>query len=94
MAKTLKEENLRLNIIVNGDPARKEILQLTRNSRDLRAENERLRAEQKKLRTEGGANKARIEEISRCASEVQDALISILSEKRISIPELSQEVAA
>ena len=52
MAKTLKEENLRLNIIVNGDPARKEILQLTRNSRDLRAENERLRAEQKKLRTE------------------------------------------
>jgi len=37
---------------------------------------------------------ARVEEISRCASEVQDALISILSEKRISVPELSTEVAA
>lgn len=37
---------------------------------------------------------ARVEEISRCASEVQDALISILSEKRISVPELSMEVAA
>lgn len=37
---------------------------------------------------------ARIEEISRCASEVQDALISILSEKRLSIPELSLEVPA
>lgn len=37
---------------------------------------------------------ARIEEISRCASEVQDALISILSEKRISVPELSEEIAA
>lgn len=37
---------------------------------------------------------ARFEEISRCASEVQDALISILSEKRISIPELSEEVTA
>ncbi len=37
---------------------------------------------------------ARIEEISRCASEVQDALISILSEKRIAIPELSEEMAA
>ncbi|MDE7200423.1 MAG: AAA family ATPase [Lachnospiraceae bacterium] len=37
---------------------------------------------------------ARVEEISRCASEVQDALISILSEKRISVPELSIEVAA
>lgn len=37
---------------------------------------------------------ARFEEISRCASEVQDALISILSEKRISIPELGNELPA
>lgn len=37
---------------------------------------------------------ARVEEISRCASEVQDALISILSEKRISVPELNIEVPA
>lgn len=37
---------------------------------------------------------ARVEEISRCASEVQDALISILSEKRLSIPELGEDVAA
>ena len=37
---------------------------------------------------------ARVEEISRCASEVQDALISILSEKRISVPELGLEVQA
>lgn len=37
---------------------------------------------------------ARMEEISRCASEVQDALISILSEKRISVPELNTEIAA
>ena len=37
---------------------------------------------------------ARVEEISRCASEVQDALISILYEKRISVPELAIEVAA
>lgn len=37
---------------------------------------------------------ARVEEISRCASEVQDALISMLSEKRISVPELGMEIAA
>ncbi len=37
---------------------------------------------------------ARMEEISRCASEVQDTLISLLSEKRISVPELSLEVPA
>ncbi|MBE5963248.1 MAG: ATPase [Lachnospiraceae bacterium] len=37
---------------------------------------------------------ARFEEISRCASEVQDALISILSEKRVSVPELAYELPA
>ncbi len=37
---------------------------------------------------------ARFEEITRCASEVQDAMISILSEKRVSVPELSTEVPA
>lgn len=41
---------------------------------------------------EGGI--ARFEEISRCASEVQDALISILSEKTIAIPELGRELSA
>lgn len=37
---------------------------------------------------------ARFEEITRCASEVQDAMISILSEKRIAVPELATEVPA
>ncbi len=37
---------------------------------------------------------ARFEEISRCASEVQDALISLMSEKSIAIPELSTDVKA
>src|SRR5262245_5685125 len=37
---------------------------------------------------------ARFEEITRCAAEIQDALISILSEKRLSVPELAVEVPA
>ncbi|OCA85693.1 ATPase [Bacillus sp. FJAT-27225] len=37
---------------------------------------------------------ARFEEISRCSSEVQDALISILSEKSMTIPELGEEISA
>ena len=37
---------------------------------------------------------ARFEEVTRCASEVQDAMISLLSEKRVSIPELETEVPA
>jgi MoxR-like ATPase len=37
---------------------------------------------------------ARIEEITRVTSEIQDALISLLSEKLIAIPELGTDVAA
>jgi MoxR-like ATPase len=37
---------------------------------------------------------ARIEELTRMPSEVQDALITILSEKTLPIPELSEEVQA
>lgn len=37
---------------------------------------------------------ARFEEITRCASEVQDAMISLLSEKRLAVPELGTGVAA
>ena len=36
----------------------------------------------------------RFEEITRCPSEVQDALISILSERRLAVPELGIEVPA
>lgn len=34
---------------------------------------------------------ARIEELTRCAPEIQDAMISLLSEKTISVPELGAE---
>lgn len=37
---------------------------------------------------------ARFEEVSRCPSEVQDALISLLSEKRVAVPELGAEAKA
>ncbi|HEU5059531.1 MAG TPA: AAA family ATPase [Kofleriaceae bacterium] len=37
---------------------------------------------------------ARVEEITRTSSEIQDALISILSEKQIAIPELGEIVSA
>lgn len=35
---------------------------------------------------------ARIEEITRCLPEVQDALVSILSERRMAVPELADSV--
>jgi MoxR-like ATPase len=36
----------------------------------------------------------RFEELTRCAAEVQDALISVLSEKQVAIPELDEIVSA
>ncbi len=36
----------------------------------------------------------RIEELTRCAAEVQDALISVLSEKQVAVPELDEMVPA
>ncbi|MCM8538599.1 MAG: AAA family ATPase [Lentisphaeraceae bacterium] len=36
----------------------------------------------------------RFEEITRCAPEIQDALISILSEKNLAIPDLGKQIAA
>ncbi len=46
------------------------------------------------LRAMESGSIARFEEVTRCASEVQDAMISILSEKSIAIPELKSEVPA
>jgi MoxR-like ATPase len=37
---------------------------------------------------------ARLEEITRASSEIQDALISILSEKHIAVPELGEAISA
>jgi MoxR-like ATPase len=34
---------------------------------------------------------ARVEEVTRCLPEVQDALVSILSERRLAVPELGQD---
>ena len=53
MSKTLREENLLLNMIVKGDKARAEVNKLDRAYRDLSKEVEYLESAQKKLRAEG-----------------------------------------
>lgn len=37
---------------------------------------------------------ARVEEITRCLPEVQDALVPVLSERRIAVPELGEHSVA
>lgn len=53
MSRKIKEEELRLNIVVNGDPVRKEIAELTTKNRQLKAANDDLERSQKKLAAAG-----------------------------------------
>ncbi len=53
MSRKIKEEELRLNIVVNGDPVRKEIAELTAKNRQLKAANDDLERSQKKLAAAG-----------------------------------------
>ena len=97
MAKTLKEENLRLNIIVNGDPARKEIGELERKTIDLANAKEALRAEQKKVGIENGKNsrqynelKERIKEYSQQIYENKIKLSTMRSELSLNLMTVSE----
>lgn len=53
MAKKLKDEDLKLNIIVNGDKAKKELGDLEKSTRNLTSRNKELRAEKQKLERAG-----------------------------------------
>jgi len=49
MAKTVLDEDMRFNLIVNGNAAQKELYELEQNVRSLNDENKNYRAEQAKL---------------------------------------------
>lgn len=58
MGKTLRDEDLRLNIIINGDNGRKEMAALERSIHDTNAKLESLYAKRKKLEAQGKADTA------------------------------------
>lgn len=64
MAK-IKEEELRLNIVVNGDPVRKEMSELMNKNRQLKAANEDLERSQKKLAAAGKEDSNEYKELTR-----------------------------
>lgn len=53
MAKRITDEDLRLNLIVNGDGGRKEMLALDRQMKDLQSSTKRTRTELKNLEKAG-----------------------------------------
>lgn len=64
MAKKLRDEDLNLNIIVNGDKAKKELGDLEQSSRELLNRNKELRQEREKLQRAGKQESERFREIT------------------------------
>lgn len=56
MARTISDEDIRLNIIVNGNPAQKQLLDLEKSTRKLTKETAGLKIEKKKLEAQGKKN--------------------------------------
>lgn len=69
MAKKLRDEDLILNIIVNGDRGKKELGQLERTVKDARKELELLEKEEKKLSSQNKQNTARYKELTSAIKE-------------------------
>lgn len=73
MAKVIRNENLILNMIVNGDPARNEMNKIMRSTRDLKIENEKLLADREKLNVQGKKDTQQYKQLTAAikANEVQ-----------------------
>lgn len=65
MAQTIREEDLRLNVIVNGDPARKKSLDLEKAINASTVSIRQMRKEQEMLAKQGQTDSARYKELSR-----------------------------
>ncbi|RXG32066.1 phage tail tape measure protein [Leeuwenhoekiella marinoflava] len=64
MAKRIVDEEMRFSIIINGNEAQKELLDLEKANRKLLTANQKNRTEQRKLERQGKQNTARYKELS------------------------------
>jgi len=74
MAKTIREEDLRLNVIVNGDPARKKILDLEQAVNSSRTAIRQMRNEQQMLAKQGATDSARYRELTKAIKDESAAM--------------------
>lgn len=89
MASKLKEEDLVLNIIVNGNKAQSEIGKVSRSLQDATSKGKALQAEQKKLEKTGQTNSRRYRELTQ-EIEKNNAVIK---EQRTRLGELNQSLS-
>ena len=64
MAKRIVDEEMRFSIVINGNEAQKELLNLEKANRALLAANVKNRTEQRKLERQGKQNTERYRELS------------------------------
>lgn len=69
MAKRIVDEEMRFNIVVNGNEAQKELFDLERSTRKLTEQNKAYRAEQAKLIKQGQKNSAEYKRLSAAIKE-------------------------
>ncbi len=102
MAKKLKEEDLQLNLIVNGDKGRKEIGKLERTIKDTTIKLKGLEAQEKKLRKSGKENSAQYKKVKASMDAYNETITkskarieqlrSSIDITKLSYTELRQEV--
>jgi tubulin-specific chaperone A len=65
MARTITDEEIRLSIVINGNPAQRQLIDLERETRELTVANRDLQIEQRRLAAQGQQNTQRYRELTR-----------------------------
>lgn len=69
MARKISDEQIKLSVIIDGNPAQKELLDLEKSTRSLNASQKELRAEKQRLEKAGQKESARYKEITQTMRE-------------------------
>lgn len=88
MAKFITDENIRLNLIINGSSAQKELHSIESSTRKLNAENKEYRSELKKIEKELGKNSTEYKELNTKIKENN----ATIKENKLRMEQLQQEI--
>ena len=88
MARTISDEDIRLNIIVNGNPAQKQLLELEKSTRAVKKETEAFKIERKKLEEQGQKGSKRWKELT---AQIK-ANTNVLDNNKATMKELQNQI--
>lgn len=88
MAKKITDEKLSLSIVINGNQAQKELLDLEKSTRKLNESQKELRAEKKKLEQDGKKESARYKEVTAAIKSNTQTLNS----NKVKMQELQKQI--